>query len=319
MTSIVADEESSSTGPPVTESFAAKTDPEVLLAVKEKYKGNALPPLLAAAFDGAVDDVKVLLEENEVDVNQFGGEYHDTPLSCACCGGHTKVIELLLEQPTLEVNARTVKDDTALGEAARRGRAGAVKLLLGNPGIDVNVDGNYSCTPLHYACCYGHPGVVAELLKHPAIDVNVRDMDGETPLHTAVAHTMIGKVKAPVREAIVELLLGHPGIQANMGTVGTGLSSLHYAAMNGHEGAVKKLLAHEPHIDANAVDNNGHTPMEHAAAQGLDGIVQMLKGHSNAEGEMAGRDGKEKDKGEGTGHGGVGGAAAASAMIDPEK
>lgn len=264
-------------------SLSTEIDP-VLAAVKEKYSSLNMPPLHAASYEGKLDDVKVLLKEPGVSVNQVGGPYSDTALICACCGGHTDVVKHLLSLPSIEVNARTGKEDTALGEAARRGKTEVVKVLLECKDVDVNADGNYCCAPLHYACLYGHVDIVAELLKQPKININARNLDGETPLHSALVHKMLSRVSIDVRVKVVNLLVSHPEIKINIETVRDGYSSLHYASMNGHIEALKILLSHKD-IDINTIDNYEKTSLDHAMKQGLKDVIEILKGHDAVSGD----------------------------------
>ena len=50
-------------------------------------------PLIEAANDGNIEDVRILLLEEGMDVNQKGGGGF-TALSCASCKGHTSVVGL---------------------------------------------------------------------------------------------------------------------------------------------------------------------------------------------------------------------------------
>ena len=83
--------------------------------------------MCAAAWEGNLDVIKVLAE-NKVDVG--AGDYDGrTPLHLAACAGHTSVIEYLLNQPLVVVNAVDRFGGTPLEDAIRHGKAGAAALL----------------------------------------------------------------------------------------------------------------------------------------------------------------------------------------------
>lgn len=74
----------------------------------------------------------------------------------ACLAGHPAVVELLLKQDVVKVNA-----PASLGWSLR------------------------GATPLHWAVRGGHIPVVAVLLQDDRVDVNAVDVEGRTPLHFA--------------------------------------------------------------------------------------------------------------------------------------
>ena len=87
-----------------------------------------------------------------------------------------------------EVNQRYAEGDTGLMNAARRGHEAVVEILLQEPGLDVNLAGGiHSWTALHAACYGGHAGIVRRLLSHPSLTCpNAVDGNGNSPLGYAV-------------------------------------------------------------------------------------------------------------------------------------
>jgi ankyrin repeat protein/CRP-like cAMP-binding protein len=83
--------------------------------------------MCCAAWEGNLDVVKVLAE-NKVDVGM--GDYDNrTPLHLSACAGHTSVIEYLLKQPSVVINAVDRFGGTPLEDAIRHGKGGAAALL----------------------------------------------------------------------------------------------------------------------------------------------------------------------------------------------
>ena len=67
-----------------------------------------------------------------------------------------------------EVNQTDAGGFTGLMRAAHKGHEAVVELLLQQPELDVNLTcGHYRQTALHWACGQGHPGIVRRLLAHP--------------------------------------------------------------------------------------------------------------------------------------------------------
>ena len=79
------------------------------------------------AAEGDVENIRVLAE-NGVDVSL--GDYDDrTPLHLAACNGHTAVLEYLLKQESVLVNAVDRFGGTPFVDSIRHGRKGAAALL----------------------------------------------------------------------------------------------------------------------------------------------------------------------------------------------
>jgi ankyrin repeat protein len=91
----------------------------------------------------------------------------------------------LLELPASDVNARrSGAGDTALTVAAREGTADLVDLLLEQPAIDVNATGHYGRTALWEAVAGGYEDLVMRLLAVGA-DAGIADAQGMTPMTLA--------------------------------------------------------------------------------------------------------------------------------------
>jgi uncharacterized protein len=105
-------------------------------------------PLIQAARDGKLQDVRNLLQKGEANINETD-EHGWTALIWASmrCRNHEVVVELL-------------KRDE----------------------VDVNHQNNNGDTALIRASDYGFKEIVAELLKCDAVDVNLQNNNGDTAL-----------------------------------------------------------------------------------------------------------------------------------------
>ena len=90
----------------------------------------------AAAYDGEVNIVAILLRMKEFEVNQTVSSipfihHHDdvTPLQIAADRGHENIVQLLLVQNDIQVNKATKSGATPLFIAARKGHEKVVKIL----------------------------------------------------------------------------------------------------------------------------------------------------------------------------------------------
>ena len=130
---------------------------------------------------GNIEEVRKALTGG-VDPTQKVGQSGFTALHAAAKGGHLVVVELLLEQPGVDVNAATDRGFTVLHITAGFGHMEILALLLRQPGLDLNVATHGGSTALHLSAGHGHLEVVTLLLQQPQVDPNVRDQDGNTPI-----------------------------------------------------------------------------------------------------------------------------------------
>ena len=137
-----------------------------------------------AAYSNNVKHVMYCLSHG-VNVN-LPNENNKTPLHIAAEGGFLDVLNLLLSQPDIDVNASDLCSQTPLHLAAVFGRTFSVRLLLSHPKINVNCRDKWGKTPLHWAASRGHADVIVELLRMDGINVNVRDKRGDTPLQHVI-------------------------------------------------------------------------------------------------------------------------------------
>ena len=177
--------------------------------------------------------MKTVLKCEGSNVNH-GDNVGRTPLYLASWKGHAEVLQMLLEDPAIDVNlAEKNIGATALYIASALGRRDVVELLLGHPNIDVNKWlFTTQMTPLWKASENGHTGVVKLLLSHPELDINkARTNEAKTtPLGIA---TFLNKTE------VVRLLLSCPSTDINKtGKLASGKGALEFAREKGYSSIV---------------------------------------------------------------------------------
>ncbi|OJZ80127.1 hypothetical protein ASPFODRAFT_148212 [Aspergillus luchuensis CBS 106.47] len=213
---------------------------------------NVLPPLCMAADRGSIEMVRLLVEcgwyVNEVDVEGR------TPIHCAAENGHDPVVQVLLTNEQLDVNARDYRKSTALHEAAWKGQ----------------LADRYGCTPLWYATRHGHHKVALRLLEELNVIVNAvcrfqTQPEKSTSLHHAVNCNAT---------QTVQRLLARTALNPNI-TDDCGRTPLSCASHAGNLPMVELLLGRSD-VRVNATAQNEQPPLWSAASQGHIQVVERL-------------------------------------------
>lgn len=196
----------------------------------EKGRAHGYTPLVAAAENGHVEIVEVLLEAG-ADVNLKNPVAGRTALYAAAQCGHLPVVTLLLRQPKIRfdetswdrgtpLDCAVVKGHAAVAEAlmdvikvpparvmnmmhsaCRDGRLAIVELLHRRAGIGADQAMSHGC--LSAAAANGRDNVVAYLLK-AGMAASMTSREREVLLHMACSGKSI---------AVMDLLLGHADIR----------------------------------------------------------------------------------------------------------
>ena len=221
--------------------------------------GAEASAIFSAAFDGNVDVVSELLDQQMAGVNKKDS-YNSTALHWAVKGGHRPMIQLLLEEGA-DIELRDENGRTALHWAGPKGDKIIVQLLL-EKGSDIAAKDNNGWTVLHEAAANGHEAAV-QLLLEKGSNIAAKSNNGRTALHEAARNGS---------GAVVQLLLEKGSNIAAKDN--NGWTVLHEAAANGHEAAVQLLLEKGSNIAAKS--NNGRTALHEAARNGSGAVVQLL-------------------------------------------
>ena len=187
------------------------------------------------AFSGSFDDFFIAIRNDNVgklnNLLQRGfdpntrNEKGQPGLTVAMREQSPKVARVLLDQPTLDVNALNLAGESALMIAAIKGDLTSVKLLL-DRGARINQPG---WTALHYAASGPESSTVEWLIDRGA-EVDALSPNGSTPLMMAAQYG---------NEVSVDLLLAHG---ANMVLRNQqDLGAIDFARSGGRDYMVRKL------------------------------------------------------------------------------
>lgn len=229
---------------------------------------HALTALFEAATAGHTDVVQVLLA-SQADVHARAGPTEPTgnrtALHEAACAGHAGIVQLLL-QARADVNAVNHQGITALYKAAQQGHLEVVQCLLAHPWrADVSLAAaQYNQTPLHAAAYAGHTAIVQALIAAGG-DVNLPSQRDVTAMHMAATEG---------HYEVAEALLS-AGADINCKDAVQGCTPLLKAVWAEDDAMVQLLLKH-PGVDVNAAACGNLTPLRLAVARAQPAAVQML-------------------------------------------
>jgi len=166
------------------------------------------------------------------------------------------------------VNATDIPSRSALHYLAEEGSVEMLKLLLEKCPTGMSVTGVdcHGFTPLHLAVRRGHTGVVELLLTVPSMDVNVAiTVNESTP----------SELK-PWEPDHLDLCTPYLFSKAPKEVpTAANLTSLHFAAMDGHTEIVDLLLKWEG-IHVAALDTKGLSPFHYSIQNGHSGVLKLL-------------------------------------------
>ena len=124
--------------------------PKTQLNVKNEHGET---PLMLVCLKGQINMAKLMISR-QADVNQPGW----TPLHYAATGGHTSLIQLLLEESAY-IDAESPNGTTPLMMAARYGNAKVTQLLI-DEGADISVKNQLGLTAMDFAIQGARPDTV---------------------------------------------------------------------------------------------------------------------------------------------------------------
>jgi len=120
-----------------------------------------------------------------------------------------KVIQVLIDWPKTDVEARNPKDESPLMLAAIKGQQDIVTKLIERD-ADINKPG---WTPLHYAATNGHVAIMKQLLDKDAF-IDAQSPNGTTPLMMAAMYGSGAAVKLLLEEGADPLMKNQLGMTA---------------------------------------------------------------------------------------------------------
>jgi len=132
---------------------------------------------------GSKELVEFLLSQSGVEIDARD-DTNFTPLIIAAAAGRIEIVKLLLGKGA-DINAKNTGGHSALQYAASKNHVEIVELLITHH-ADPNIADEMNATPLHRAASLGNSQALALLLeKCERIQINARDSVGNTPLHLA--------------------------------------------------------------------------------------------------------------------------------------
>lgn len=215
-------------------------------------------PIWIAASKGHIRILKIIPEPikgiclNRADGNSI------SPLLVALHRQHNEVVQLLLNNFTIDINCQDYKDRNALMICAERGDLTNLNRLLLRKNLELDLQDSEGKTALHKAVYYQHTEFVEKLIQHsrPA-NRFIQDNSGTTPLHIAVENNDLH---------MVELLLTYP------------------------EG--EELYQQECWAVLNYQDNNGDTALLKAMDPTRFEIAEILAEYNGADWRIKNKDGR---------------------------
>jgi uncharacterized protein len=133
-------------------------------------------------------------------------EKGEPALVFAVRSGAPKTVAYLLKQPSIQIDATNMADETALMLAANANDLASANLLI-EAGASVN---RPKWTPLHYAASKGHTAMMRLLIENDAY-VDADSPNGTTPLMMAAYYASPNAVKLMLEEGADPLLKNQDG------------------------------------------------------------------------------------------------------------
>ncbi|CAK9232363.1 unnamed protein product [Sphagnum troendelagicum] len=257
--------------------------------VNSRDEQGRTPLHVAFWKDKRFECVRLLLDRSDIAVNS-AARFGFTPLHAAARFACPKVLELLLADSRVIIDAKTVDGFTALHLVAEGGeknyaggvrpwqdRCQVVRMLLEserqqraqNLPCNLNKEDVLKRFPIHYGVECNSVNVMKELLNSEDANINALDLYGLAPLHLAVRST------ANHRTVVLELLLQVQNIDVNIASVrpSSDVQPLQLAGKN--EAGMNLFFPFQP-LEAPQESSTHLTPLHFAAKMGSRSIVDLL-------------------------------------------
>ena len=217
---------------------------------------------------GHLDAVKFLVEEAGTDpatTSQAGRRAYAgrTALHWAARNGHVHVMEYLVSDRGVDVDARTAEGTTAFAWACWRGRAGAMRWLVEKGGSQLGAVNAFGCNAAMWVV---QGGAGLDACRY------VRSLGVTFRLLNANGHSAVHKAAQRGRRDVCAWLLGRGGDDGDDGDADAIVES--DAPESDAEAAWARALVGSAHL---APDNEGFTPADHARLAGDARLAAWLR------------------------------------------
>ena len=152
--------------------------------VKNQEDAALYVKLFQAIDNGKLEELKELITENHIVIQEVRGALNNTLLHEAALVGQVEIVRFLLSIAA-DPLARNKKFNTPFHYAAQTDNNEIMDLLLHSDPRNIEVPGWLETRPLHWAAKRGKLAMVTHLLKLGA-QVNAKTSGGDTPLSEAI-------------------------------------------------------------------------------------------------------------------------------------
>ncbi|KAL6636950.1 hypothetical protein ACP70R_024522 [Stipagrostis hirtigluma subsp. patula] len=213
--------------------------------------GRKESPLHMAAREGLVHVVRRIVDHSWVEEKYVPSvSVSGTALHQAVLGGHTRIVEILLEKHPELLDLTDAGGNNALHYAAQKNHHRPAELLLNAKTELAYKPNGERQTPLHVAAHYGAAEAITALLRHCPDVAEMVDGDGRTAFHVAVISGKTNALRCLLRHVRPAELLNRADAKGN--------TPLHLAAeMSRVQSAL--LLLKDQRVDPCIRNEDGHT------------------------------------------------------------
>jgi ankyrin repeat protein len=209
---------------------------------------DSYTPLMVSCEGNHISVVDVLLSSGRLMMNVRSRSKGMSAFCLAVCGGHDKIVSMLLERCTILDKRNDDKDHYRIHETCA---------------VDVDLADNQGYAPLSHAIAQ-HNVSTMEILLAAGADIGARTCEGYTAFHLAVSENNV--------EAVNTLI----DLDADVNLPDNNSSTpLYSACAKGNQQMVRSLLE-IPTIDIQQPNNSGWTPFYVAVYKGFADIAQLL-------------------------------------------
>ncbi|MCG8622346.1 MAG: ankyrin repeat domain-containing protein, partial [Proteobacteria bacterium] len=202
----------------------------LILWIDGPVQADRESPLHTAVRLGRADDIKRIIEERIIDINDMNAN-HETPLHLACALGHKHIVHILISNGA-DLYMKDFFNNAPIHRAVSQRHIDTVDYLITVCACNPNIKGYQGRTLLHFACGVGNVKLVTTLIEEYGISPMATDAVNQTPLHIAASHG---------QEEVVRLLITNYNLVVDCRS-NDKLSPLHLACYCGHMPIVKTLV-----------------------------------------------------------------------------